>query len=187
MSVFTGYRDRRHEISMAESVDTLDHMEDFFGDGQNWAQHVYDGKDGGKCLVAAAEYVRVSSIDDAKHWLRMAIKEKTGLTSIEQFNDTRSTYDEVAAVIARAKQLALAGQRAGSVSTFSALVPVRASTPVVEILPPERKAAPATVPATIPSVRRAPMPAPYSAPYKLRWRLADAACDLRRSLAEWDD
>lgn len=127
MSISTGYQKRRREISTVESVDTLDHMNDFFGDGKNWAQHVYDGKDGGKCLVAAAKHVQVSQIDDAKHWLRVAIKERTGLNSIEQFNDTRNSFDDIKEIITRAKELAREGASKASALVVEVLPPVRAA------------------------------------------------------------
>src|SRR3984957_7716441 len=134
MGFFDSYRQRRREISAPESVATLDHMRSFFGDGQNWAQHVYHGKDGRKCLVGAANHVRVSAIDDAKHWLRQAINEQTGLTSIEQFNDTRSSFAEIENILIRAKQLA-----ATAMARLPAPMPQRAL-PAPEILPPVRAA-----------------------------------------------
>jgi hypothetical protein len=138
MSMSDSYRQRRREISTRESVATLDHMNDFFGDGETWRQHVYQGNDGGRCLVAAANHVRVSPIDDAKHWLRQAIKEKTGLSSIEQFNDTRSSFAEIKEVLDRARELARTG---------GAQVPAL----VGEVLPPVRAALPA---ANVPAVQR---------------------------------
>jgi hypothetical protein len=133
--VATAYRKRRREISTVESVDTLDHMKEFFCDGENWRKHVYQGGDGGQCLRGAAEHVRVSQIDDAKHWLMVAIKEKTGMASIEQFNDTRNSFAEINEIIDRAKELARAG---GS----------KAVALVGEVLPPVRVALPAPAPAT---------------------------------------
>lgn len=126
MGFFDSFRQRRAALTGPESVATLDHMQDYFQDGANWARDVYQRADGARCLVGAANHVRVSSVDDAKHWLRQAIAEIAPETRrIEDFNDTRGSYVEIAAVIVRAKQLALAAQR---------------SAPLVEILPPERQA-----------------------------------------------
>lgn len=122
MSFWDAYRDRRRATSIPESVETLEHMQSYFQDGANWTRDMYRNASGARCLVAAANHVRVSSIDDAKHWLRQAIAEVApGTRRIEDFNDSARTFDEVAAVIERAKQLALAAQRPA---------------PVVEVLPP---------------------------------------------------
>ena len=107
MGFFDNYRQRRLELTGRESAATLEHMQDYFQDGANWTQGMYENANGARCLVGAANHVRVSSIDDAKHWLRLAIAEiAPGVARIEDFNDTRSTFAEVAAVIERAKQLA---------------------------------------------------------------------------------
>jgi hypothetical protein len=168
MSLIDAYRQRRREISGPESVATLDHMRSFFSDGQNWAQHVYHGGDGGKCLVGAADHVRVSSIDDAKHWLRQAIGEQTGLTSIEKFNDKAGSFAEIDNILTRAKQLA---------TTTTARLPAPAQhrpLPAPEIIPPMRAALPS------PTGRPAPMviearPQPRAVPFRA----------LRRSLFDW--
>jgi hypothetical protein len=117
MGINSAYRKRRAALTAAESVATLTYMESYFANGANWTQNLYASPDGAaRCLVGAADHVRVTSIDDAKFWLRQAIAERypAGMT-IEEFNDGARSYDEIAAVIARAKQLAA---------------------PVVEILPP---------------------------------------------------
>jgi hypothetical protein len=134
MGFFDNYSRRRLELTGSESVETLGHMQHYFQDGANWTQGMYANASGARCLVGAADHVRVSSLDDAKHWLRHAIAEVApGIGSIEGFNDTRRTYGEVAAVIERAKQLA-----AQNVArALPPPVPVRAlPAPVAEILPP---------------------------------------------------
>jgi hypothetical protein len=138
MGFFNNYRQRRAELTGPESVATLEHMQAYFQDGANWTQHMYENANGARCLVAAANHVRVSSIDDAKNWLRLAIAEiDPGIARIEDFND-RSTFAEVAAVIERARQLA----------AQSVTLPA----PVVEILPPVRQA-PTPVVVSLPRVR----------------------------------
>ena len=184
MSVFTAYKNRRYEISTGESVGTLDHMMGYFGDGERWAQGVYTANDGGRCLVSAAQHVRVSQIDDAKHWLRMAIKKKTGIDySIEAFNDTRSSFEEIKEIIELAKELARAGANAGAL--------------VGEVLPPVRLALPGPAPVSaLPAVQanRLPVPAsPWAAPVpaapaqRKTGFFSALFGDARPSLQEWRD
>jgi hypothetical protein len=144
MGYCTNYAKRRFELTGGESVATLEHMQDYFQDGANWTQGMYENTNGARCLVGAANHVRVSSIDDAKHWLRLAIAEvMPGATRIEDFNDGCRTYAEVAAVIERARQLA-------AQSAAHALPPPAPALPALptpvktepEILPPERQALP---------------------------------------------
>src|ERR1700728_3192943 len=118
MGMFDSYRQRRANLTTRESMDTLLHMEEFFQGGENWTQGVYRGEDGARCLVGAAEHVRVSTIDDAKHWLRQAITEQTAgaITTIEGYNDSRQSFGEIEAVISRAKQLAATAQLPAPVS-----------------------------------------------------------------------
>ena len=125
MGIFKAYRQERARHSVPESVATLDYMEDYLRGGENWTQGVYRQGDA-RCLVGAAEYARVSTIDDAKHWLRLAIAERTGgaIATIEEFND-RQSFVEIAAVVDRAKQLAAANLPAP-----------------VEVIPPARLASP---------------------------------------------
>jgi hypothetical protein len=138
MGFFDSYRQHRVSLTGPESVDTLSYMEGYFQGGANWTQGTYHRPDGSKCLVGAADHVRVSAIDDAKYWLRQAIAERTAgaITSIEAFNDTRHTFGEIEQVIARAKQLATAAQR----PTPAPVARLSAPMPVVEILQPQRQA-----------------------------------------------
>jgi len=158
MGFFESYRRRRIATTRPESMATLQYMEDYFRDGANWTQHAYQRADGSRCLVGAANHVRSSPIDDAKFWLRQAIAERApGIATIEKFNDTRRSYAEIAAVIARAKQLAAAVRRPAL------------SAPVAEILPPEQQAVPArNLAPVVPN------------PRQVRAR-------RRRSLADWAD
>ena len=91
MGFFDSKQKRRVSLTGRESVATLDHMEDFFQGGANCTQGAYHRSNGTKCLVGAADHVRVSSVDDAKYRLRQAIAELgggTGPMAIEQFNDS---------------------------------------------------------------------------------------------------
>jgi hypothetical protein len=99
------------QLAVPESLATLEYVEDFFHNGLNWTRDTYKAENGARCLVGAANYVRVSQIDCAKHWLLQAIQEcEPQLKSIEAFNDSRRSYEQVAAVIARAKELARQAQ-----------------------------------------------------------------------------
>jgi hypothetical protein len=74
--------------------------------------------------------VRVSAIDCAKHWLLQAIQEcEPQLKTIEAFNDSRRSYEQVAAVIGRAKELARQAQLPAPV-TGGTLPAVRPASPV---------------------------------------------------------
>jgi hypothetical protein len=144
MGYFENFRQRRLELTGPESVATLEQMQGFLQNGANWSQQMYENANGARCLVGAANHVRVSPVDDAKHWLRLAIAEiEPGISRIEDFNDTRSTFAEVGAVIERAKQLA-------AQSVARALPP---PAPVMEILPPQRRAAPVVVFDPLPRAR----------------------------------
>ena len=182
MGVFSGYRERRVSLTGEESLATLLHMENFFQDGANWTQGVYNAANGAKCLVGAANHVRVTSIDDAKYYLRRAIAErgKTGLFAIERFNDASPSFDEVAAVIDRAKQLAASAGRA-----LPRPEPVNAL--VGEILPPVRPSPPAPAPVTaLPVVHANTLPVAANPRGKAlpRQRRQPTA---RRSLWDWSD
>jgi hypothetical protein len=142
MGFCDNFRRRRLELTGRESVETLEQMQDYLQDGANWTQGMYENASGARCLVGAANHVRVSSIDDAKHWLRLAIAEvMPGAARIEDFNDGCRTYAEVGAVIERARQLA-------AQSAALALPPPAPALPALptlaraepEILPPERQA-----------------------------------------------
>jgi hypothetical protein len=170
MGLFDAYHQRRRQHTTPESVATLSHMEEYFQGGENWTQSVYHGANGAKCLVGAAEHVRVSSIDDAKHWLRQAIAEQTAgvITTIEGFNDSRQSFGEIEAVINRAKQLAAAAR-------LPAPVTLRAS-PAPEILPPVRLALPSPE-------RTAPVVIDVDAMPVAR----DPVRAWRRNLSDWID
>jgi hypothetical protein len=129
MGFWKNYRQRRVSLTGPESIETLSAMEWFFQGGENWTKGAYHRRDGSKCLVGAAQSMRTAAIEDARYWVRQAIAERqgapVGLMGIEGFNDSRGSYTEIAAVLARAKQLAAARQ---------------SPAPVAEILPPDRLA-----------------------------------------------
>ena len=162
MSFVDTYRQRVRGHTTRESMETLAYMGDYFQDGVNWTQDMYQ-RGNARCLVGAADHLRESSLDNAKYWLMRAIAEVApGIATIEQFNDTRSTYEEVAAVIARARQLAAAEQRQLQAARTAPVRALPAPAPVLhgEILPPVRPALPAYAPVieARPPVRQAPAP-----------------------------
>jgi hypothetical protein len=165
------YRRTRRALSVPESMATLDQMQDYFQDGANWTQGMYENADGARCLVGAANHVRVSSIDDAKNWIRLAIAEvMPGAARIEDFNDGSRTFAEVAAVIERARQLAAQS--------------------VARALPPPAPAlhAPAKAGAEVVPLRRQALPAAREpVPAKAGMFVSRKPARVRRrpSLAEW--
>jgi hypothetical protein len=104
---FDNCRAARATLTAPETIATLDHMEEFFNNGKNWKKGVYSAADGARCLVGAADYAKVSKVDDAKYWLRQAIAERSPNWTIEQYNDNADDYSEIVAVIRRAKEMAL--------------------------------------------------------------------------------
>jgi len=176
MGFFDSKQKRRVSLTGRESMATLDHMADFFEGGANWTQHAYNRSNGTKCLVGAANHVRVSSVDDAKYWLRQAIAEQgggAGFMAIEGFNDTRGSYGEIEAVLARAKQLAASANRVSAPAAVAALpAPARLAAlpaPAAQI-PPARTLAyepQARMPDAMPRAVRQPVAAPASPRAKL--------------------
>jgi hypothetical protein len=157
MGYCDSFAKRRLELTGPESVETLEHIQGYLGDGTNWTQGMYQNAEGARCLVGAAYHVRVSSLDNVPHFLRQAIAEVApGVTRIEDFNDGCHTFAEVAAVIERARQLAAQSAARALPRPAPALralpAPAQAEP---EILPPERQALPQPAPVVV----RNPRPA----------------------------
>jgi hypothetical protein len=132
----------RVPVSVESVVQTLSAMEWFFQDGKRWGRGaLHNPLDGTKCLVGAVRSVHASSgntswvphneIAAATYYIERAVRERGGRgwgnggMVIETFNDTRPSFHEIAAVIARAKEMATADAR-----------PLPAPPRVAEILPP---------------------------------------------------
>jgi hypothetical protein len=130
-------------INLDSVLQTLDAMERYFRGGFGWGKgSLHDPSNGKKCLQGAVSSVRASdgktswvpheAINAARHYIELAVREHGGDFEdgfsgiIESFNDTRLFYGEIAAVIARAKELA----------TMEYAWQMRPPAPVVEILPP---------------------------------------------------
>jgi hypothetical protein len=140
MTFFDNVLRAKAQLTVPESVGTINMIEDFFQDGAMWTRDTYLAPNGARCLAAAANAVKVSHLDCAKYWVMEAINEREPqLTRIEDFNDSRRSYDEVKAVLVRARELA---QQA----MLPAPRPVRAALPAPitagEILPPVREVSP---------------------------------------------
>jgi hypothetical protein len=151
MSFFANMRAEIAQLTVPESVVTIDMITDFFQDGDMWVRDTYQAPNGARCLAAAASAVKVSHLDSAKFWLMKAINElEPQMTRIEDFNDSRRSYDEVKGVLVRAREMALEARM------LPAPQPVRAlPAPIYgEILPPVREGS------NVPAVREvAPVPA----------------------------
>ncbi|HVB15428.1 MAG TPA: hypothetical protein VNF04_02740 [Stellaceae bacterium] len=114
MGIRDSYRKTMLGLTGPDSVAALNGMETYFSGGAKWTQGAYHRGDGTKCLVGAADHVQRAAgikLADPKYWIRRAIAERQGVVSpvlgIESFNDSRTSYDEIAQVLTRAKQLAL--------------------------------------------------------------------------------
>jgi hypothetical protein len=134
MGFRSSYWKTRLALTGPQSVETLTAMQGFFRGGANWTQGDYHRPNGQKCLVGAADHLRASSVDTTKFWLEQAISEKTGVRSIEGFNDSRRSYSEIAEVLTRAQQLA-AAHHAQQAPTRQALTyqPEEDQRPVIEV------------------------------------------------------
>ena len=123
--MFDKYRRRLMSRTAPESLAGLSRMELFLQGGRKWTKGAYHRPNGTKCLVGAADYTRGSSLDHAKVFVLMAVRER-GYGSIESFNDSRASFAEIENVLNRARQLACAQMPA----------PVVKVLPVVKALPP---------------------------------------------------
>lgn len=182
MGFFDKMREHRAGLTGRESVATLDHMEQFFKGGQNWTQNTYHAPNGTKCLVGAADHVRVSAVDDAKHWLRVAIAEREpAITTIEGFNDSRQSFGEIEAVISRAKELAASANRlavparAAALPASAKVAALPAPVPAAEIQPARSLAyqPPAPLPFAMPRAVRQPVAAPARRNSLIDWFMSD--------------
>jgi hypothetical protein len=113
--------------SLESVLGSLSAMERFFRGGKRWGKGMYHNNENRtKCLVGAVTSVRASSgnsswvptdaIAAARHYIEQAIVERGGRRwgdawVIQTFNDSQPSYHEIAAVIARAKQMATADLR----------------------------------------------------------------------------
>lgn len=115
------------KVTIESVVETLSAMERYFRGGERWIKGALSTRHG-KCLVGAVTSVRASNgsgswvpgeaIAAALSYIDQAVIEREGRggvfrkrMTIEAFNDSRPSFAEVAAVIARAKELARADFR----------------------------------------------------------------------------
>jgi hypothetical protein len=139
-------------VSLDGVLQTLDAMERYFRGGFGWGKYaLHDPETGRKCLQGAVSSVRASdgktswvpheAINAARHYIEWAVREHGGedcFGIIESFNDDFArSYRDIAAVIARAKQLATmehARQMPPPAPVVEILRPV--PVPVPQFLPP---------------------------------------------------
>jgi hypothetical protein len=107
-----------------QSALVLEAVEFFFEDGAKWSPRTFTSRDAARCLLGAIRFVRqhiACAPDRAPHYLVRAIHparpdilRSDPQPVIFRFNDAPGrTYDEVAAVVRKAKELAQADARAG--------------------------------------------------------------------------
>ncbi len=137
-------------VTLDGVLQTLTAMERYFQGGSGWGKgQLHDNRTGRKCLVGAVTSVRATSsggaswvpseeIVVAQHYIEMAVREQrhgepAPFGIIQSFNDTRHSYQEIAAVIERAKQLAAIDHAQARIPVID-LTPVSPSTPLA--LPP---------------------------------------------------
>jgi hypothetical protein len=99
----------RRTIKALESIVVLDLLEKLLDGGNNWCQHyLHDGR-GNRCLMGGLRYIRSvrGTGDHAGVYLSKAIVRcNIGTGKIIDFNDSRSSYEEIRAVIVLARELA---------------------------------------------------------------------------------
>jgi hypothetical protein len=92
-----------------EALIVLDMLERRLGQGRCWSAHYYEDYHGRFCLMGALGRIRRNRGvgDRAGVFLRRAIFEAVGKPmAIGRFNDTRQGYEQIHAVILRARELA---------------------------------------------------------------------------------
>jgi len=104
-------------VNLESVLHTLDAMERRFRGGYGWGRGMLHNRVNGRmCLMGAVGSVRAT--DGRSSWvpseeiaaatccIREAVRER-GYQSVENFNDTRPFYGQIAEVMARARQLAM--------------------------------------------------------------------------------
>jgi hypothetical protein len=92
----------------AKALQMLDSLAEFFDNGRRWLKGDWHDDDGNRCLISAMYHLRaVMNLygDGTGYYLRMAQPEMTR-QRIEYFNDEAASYDEIRALIDRARTLA---------------------------------------------------------------------------------
>jgi len=129
-------------VSLESVLHTLDAMEGKFRGGSGWGRGMLHNLINGKmCLMGAVSSVRAT--DGNRSWvpseeiaaatccIREAVRER-GFQVVENFNDTRLFYGQIAEVMTRAKQLAT--------MWHARALPAPSSVPLVALQPPTRPA-----------------------------------------------
>jgi hypothetical protein len=129
-------------VSLEGVLHTLDAMERRFRGGYGWGRGMLHNRINGKmCLMGAVGSVRAT--DGRRSWvpseeiaaatccIREAVRER-GFQVVENFNDTRLFYGQIAEVMTRAKQLAM--------MWYARALPAPSPVPQVALQPPARPA-----------------------------------------------
>jgi hypothetical protein len=125
----------RVTVSVESVLQTLSATERYFRGGNRWGQGMlHNPVNGNKCLQGAVSsvqawdgntsWVPADAIAAARYYIERAVREQ-GALMIEEFNDCAPSFHEIAAVIARAKEMAAADAR-----------PLPAPAPMAQIFSP---------------------------------------------------
>jgi hypothetical protein len=91
-----------------QAIQMLDLLTEFFDGGRRWIRHNFHDDDGNRCLIGALTHLRaVANIrgDGTGYYLREA-QPQWRYKPITDFNDQAKSYEEIGALIARARSLA---------------------------------------------------------------------------------
>jgi hypothetical protein len=141
-------------VSAESVVQTIEAMERYFRGGFGWGRFaLHNPLTGKKCLLGAVGAVRAS--DGCSSWvdgeataaatwcIQQAVRER-GYSSIPNFNDSRLFYGQIAAVLTRAKQLAMTAYSRQSPPPV-AQVPLRSARPALTHQPEQDRAVKVTL------------------------------------------
>jgi hypothetical protein len=122
-------------VSAESVVQALEAMERYFRGGFGWSKYaLHEPATGKKCLMGAVTSVHATdgnrswvpheAIAAATQCLRHAVRER-GFHHVETFNDTRLFYGQIAALMARAKQIAMMSYARALPAPAPQVMPVR--------------------------------------------------------------
>ena len=101
-----------------QAIHMLDQLTQFFEDGRRWTKGAFHDHEGNRCLIGAMTHVRAVmqiSGDGTGYYLRQA-QPQHRYKKIIDFNDDCQSYDEIRALLDRARALAQAELAAARVT-----------------------------------------------------------------------
>lgn len=135
-------------VTVESVVQTIDAMERKFRGGYGWGRYMLHNPVNGKmCLMGAVGSVRAT--DGNRSWvpaeeiaaatccLRQAVRER-GFEQVENFNDSRLFYGQIADVMNRAKQLAMMWYARALPAPAPQIAPPASPYPALTYQPQER-------------------------------------------------